>query len=317
MVHGGVGTDRKPQNASAADSRSGAEFGQNGIQCFLQDGILKLLFSTGTTLLDDPVDHIGTVADLAVTGGTFCQDFAGFQIGQNHGDGGGADVNGTASQCRVIGGADIHAGKHAVFQNTLHAHTEAVLPQDMGQADHHRERNTDFRRFHPGLDGPLQPLIVRHGVFQGRIFHPDVQSPEIIVKADTAFPQFLLAILKNGNFFGTAEVRGLHSVPVGAGNIRHEHGAVGTDLAVAAQAPAGFIFFVGDVTAPDGFQLTFNEPDSAFAAGTVAGAGSVDGHIGSSCSLQQIITGVTFHCNRASALDLEGYLHIGSSFRKK
>ena len=99
------------------------------------------------------------------------------------------------------------------------------------------------------------------------------------------------------------------TILVSAGNIRHKNRAVPHDFAVAAQPPACFIFLVSDMAALKSLQLTLDELDPALAAGAVAGTGSVDGHIGPPRQLQQIITGVTFNANGASALNLEGYFH--------
>ena len=71
------------------------------------------------------------------------------------------------------------------------------------------------------------------------------------------------------------------------------------------------------MAALDGIQLTLDQLDPAFAAGAVAGAGGINGHIAAAGQLQQIITGVTFKNNRGRALDLEGNLHGICSFRER
>ena len=111
---------------------------------------------------------------------------------------------------------------------------EVILPQGMGKFFHHREGNADFLHFNGCLDRPLQTFIVRHGILQGRRFQPEIQSLEIIVKADSAFPQIPLAGLKNGNFLRTAQIGSLHAAAIGRSNIRNEHRAVRDHPTVAA-----------------------------------------------------------------------------------
>ena len=69
------------------------------------------------------------------------------------------------------------------------------------------------------------------------------------------------------------------------------------------------------MTALYGFQLSLNQLDTAFAAGAVAGARCVDGHIGPPGQFQQIISGVAIDGYGIGSLDLEGYFHTRKSFR--
>ena len=113
----------------------------------------------------------------------------------------------------------------------------------------------------------------------------------------------------NGNFLRRGKICRLHPALIGTGNVRNEHCAVTHNLGVAAEAPAGFIFLVGDMPGGDALHLTCNKLHTALAAGAVTGAGCVDGNIAPTGQLQKIITGVTFQFNRASALDLKNYFH--------
>ena len=65
----------------------------------------------------------------------------------------------------------------------------------------------------------------------------------------------------------------------------------------------------------DGIYLTLKELDPALAAGAVTGAGSIDGHIGSTSQFQQIVALITFNDYGGSSLDLEGYFHFWKSFQ--
>ena len=115
MVHGGVGTDGQPQNAAGGNLGAGTEVGDDGGEGFFDDGILELLPSAGFALLNDAVNHICAVANLTVAGGALGKNLAAFQIRQHHGDGGGANVDGTAHHGGVSGGGDFHAAEAAVL----------------------------------------------------------------------------------------------------------------------------------------------------------------------------------------------------------
>ena len=64
------------------------------------------------------------------------------------------------------------------------------------------------------------------------------------------------------------------------------------------------------MAAGDGVYQTFQQLHPAFAAGAVAGAGGVDGHIGHTGQGQQVIAGVAFNHNRGSVFYLESYFHV-------
>ena len=309
VVHGGVGAHAQPQNAPGVDTGGLAEIGDNGNQGLFQDSVLQLLLAAGTALLDNAVDHVRTVANLTIAGGTLGQQLAAFQVGEHHGDGGGANVDGAAHDGGVVRGADLHAVKSVVCQFALDADGEMVLPEGMGQLYHDGEGNVDVLHAESFLNGPGQPLVVGHGIVQCRLCHGDDLGAVAVFKMDAAGFQIVLTLGKNRHFLGAAKVGGLHAGLVGAGNIRHEHGAVGAHLGRAGQPPAVAIFFIGDMAAPGGFQVALHELHAAFAAGAVTGAGGVDGHVGPTGQLQQIISVVAFDDNGACALDLEGYFH--------
>ena len=69
------------------------------------------------------------------------------------------------------------------------------------------------------------------------------------------------------------------------------------------------------MTGLDTVQTAFDELYPAFAAGTIAGAGSVNGHIGPAGSFQQVIPGVAGDGDGSSALNFENHFtHIGAPF---
>ena len=265
--------------------------------------------TAGTALLDDAVDDVGTEADLTVAGGTLCQDLTGLHVHKDHGDGGGADVDGAANDLGLVGGADVHADELAKTQFALDADMEIVFAQDLCHLHHDGVGDLHLTVGHLLFDRPDQTLDVGHGVVGAGRSHFHIQCHKVVIKNDAAGLQIILGILKNGDLLGGGQVGGLHAGLVGGGNVGHQHGAVAHHLGVAAEPPARGKFLVGDMTAADGVQFALDELDTALAAGAVAGAGCVDGHIGTAGQFQQIITGVAFNDNRAAALNLEGYFH--------
>ena len=308
MVHGGVGTHGQPEDAPGIYTGGFAEVTDDGGEGLLDNGVLELLFAPGLALLDDPIDDIRAVADLSVAGGTLGKDLPGCQVRQHHGHRGGADVDGTARDYRIVGGAQLHAPESIHTELALDANPKTVFPEGGGKLYHDRIGNLHGFRSGFRLNGPGEPLVVRHGVIQGRLVHPKNQSPEAIFESDTAFLKLALAGFKDGDFLGGGKVRGFHPGLVGAGNIGDKYDAVPGDLAAAAEPPARLIFLVRDVPGPEGIQLPGYQLHPAFAAGAVAGAGGVDGNIGPPCQLQKIASHAALHRNLGGTLNLKDNL---------
>ena len=230
MVHGGIRAHAHAQNGRAGDPRGLAQIGNDGVQGLLQNGVLELFLAAGLALLDDTVDNVRAVTDLAVAGGTLRQDLACGQIGQHHGDRGGADVDGAADNHGVLRSANLHAAEGIVQKFALHAHVEAIFPQDMRQLHHDAEGNFHFFHAQRFLQRPGQALVVGHGVVQARLGHGQVNRTEPIGKVNAALLQLALAGVENGDLLGAAQIGGLHPGLIGAGNIRDKHGAVANDL---------------------------------------------------------------------------------------
>lgn len=76
VVHGGVGADAKLQNGPGIHADGLTEVRHDGHQSLLDDGILELFLTAGAALLDDAVDDIRAVADLAVAAGALGEDLA-------------------------------------------------------------------------------------------------------------------------------------------------------------------------------------------------------------------------------------------------
>ena len=308
MVHGGVGTHGEPQNGPGGDACGAAEVCNNGGQGLFHNGILEPLFAALLALLDDAVDDIGAVADLAVAGGTLGQNFSVGEVRQDHGNGGGANVDGAPYHGGVLGGADFHAAEGIAFQLTLDADVEVLLPENVGKL--HHDAVGDFHICHPKLllDGPAQALVVGHGVVQRGLCHKHFHGPIGIFKMDAAVAQILLALLENGDFMRAGKVCHPHSALIGAGNVGDENGAVAADLAAAGESPALVVFFLENMVAGQGLHLSRHQFYPALAAGAVAGAGSVNGHVGPAGQLQQIIAVVAVNDDGIRPFNLENYL---------
>lgn len=189
-----------------------------GRQGLLDNSVLKPLPPAGLALLDDAVDHIRTVADLTVAGGTFCQQLAGDKVGQHHGNRGGADVDGTAYNLRILWAADLHAAEGIACQFALDADRPLEFPQGCRQFYHDAERYFYLLDAEGLLNGPGQPFNVWHGVLQRRLRHGDHHAAEGVGEMDAAGPETGFGAFKDSNLLGTAEVGGFHSGLVSAGN---------------------------------------------------------------------------------------------------
>ena len=255
MVHGGIRADAQPQNGGTIDTGGLAQICDDGIQGFLQNGVLELFPAPGAGGFNDTVDNIRAVADLAVAGRTLGQQLAGGQIAQHHGDGGGADINGAADDGGVIGGGDVHAGEGVILQFALDADREVVGPQHMGKLCHNGVG--DDHLFSAGfcLDRPGKALVIGHGIIQSRLSHSDHHSPAAVGKFNARGLQIFLAGGEDGDLLGRREVGGLHAGLVSRCNIGNQDGDIADDLAVAAEAPALGIFFFRNMARRNGFQF--------------------------------------------------------------
>ena len=312
MVHGGICAHGQLQNASCVNIGGSAQVCNDGIQGLLHNGILQFLLATGSGGFNNTVDYVCAVTDLAVTGRTLCQQLAGLQIHQHHGDGGSTDINGTAYYLGIRIGADIHTGEAVIFQSALHADTEIIFTEGGCQLSHDGIGYGNLYAINRqcSVQRPFQALNIGHGVCLRRGFHLQLHSHAAIGKVQAAGFHVYLGIFKNRQFLGRGQISSLHTALVCAGNIRNEHGTIAEHLAVTGKPPAGFIFLVGDMTGGERIELSLDQLYTAFAAGAVAGARGINRHIGASCQFQQVITGVTFNVNGVSAFNLEGYFHL-------
>ena len=166
-----------------------AEVRNNGRQRLLDDGVLEPFPAAGLALLDNSVDDVRTVADLAVAGGAFCQQLAADQIGQNHSHRGGADIDGAADDAGILGIANFHAAESVPCQLTLDADRPPEFPEGRRQLDHHAEGNLHFFDAQRFLHGPCQPFDIRHGVFRTWLRHGDHGTAEVVCKLNAAGAQ--------------------------------------------------------------------------------------------------------------------------------
>lgn len=131
-----------------------AQIYQDGDQGFLYNGVLKLFAATGLALLNDPVDDVGAVANLAVAAGAFGHNFAGGHFCQDCRDGGGANVNGSGVEPGVLGPGDVQDGETVFCQEALNADLKTVLTQRLSQFDHHVVGNVYLLHTGGLLNGP-------------------------------------------------------------------------------------------------------------------------------------------------------------------
>ena len=76
---------------------------------------------------------------------------------------------------------------------------------------------------------------------------------------------------------------------------------------------AGIVLFLGDMPGGNGLQFALQQLHTALAAGAVAGTGGIDGHIGPTGQLQQIVTGVALDADAFGAFDLkQDFAHMHS-----
>ena len=293
-----------------------AEVRNDRRQGLLDHSVLEPFPAAGLALLDDTVDNVRAVADLAVAGGAFCQQLAADQVGQNHGHRGGTDIDGAADDAGILGIANFHAAESAPCQLALDTDPPPEFPEGRRQLDHHAEGNLHLLNAQRFLHRPGQALDVRHGVVQARLRHGDHGAAEVVCKLNAAGTQIGFRAFENGDLLGAAEVCGLHPGLVGAGNVRHQHGAVAVYLGTAAQPPALVPFLLGNVAALQRVQRSLRQLHPAFAAGTVAGARRVNSHVGTAGSFQQIVAEVALDGYGAAALNLENHFaHVMFSFR--
>ena len=129
MVHGGIGRHAQPQNTSWGDIGGLTQAGNDGIEGLFHNGILQFFLTARSSLLNNPVDHIRAITNLSVTGRALGQQLSGNQVGEHHGDGGSADVNGTAHNSCVLGIANLHAQEGISLHLALDTDMKMMLPK--------------------------------------------------------------------------------------------------------------------------------------------------------------------------------------------
>ena len=161
-----------------------------------------------------------------------------------------------------------------------------------------------------GLTDASVPIIVegRHlaSILVGQVRLAEDVPEEEEYRTNARILQLLAEIFKDGNLLWRAEVRHFHPGAVSGGDIGHLNLRVAADLGQAGQPPAGGVLLAGDVAVDGGVQTAGGQPDPAFAAYAVAGAGGVDGHIGFPGHIQELFTGVGVDRHRIAGFKAEG-----------
>ena len=273
-------------NAQAHDAR-GRQLGilTQGLhqrdERLLEDGVLQLLAAAGLALLDDTVDDVRAVADLAVAAGRLGQQAAVLHVKQHGGDRRGADVDADAAQREgVVLAGHVENGENTVLQLAEDAHGKGVVAQGLRQAAHSVPRQTD------GVDAVLrleragQALVIGHGVVERRLLELKIDGAEAVAEADACTLDAREQLLEDTDLLAAGQVGRLHAAAVGRGDVRHEHHGVGRRVHAARQAPAVCILLVGDMGRLRAGQLAGDELHAALAARAVAGARRIDGDVG-------------------------------------
>ena len=247
----------------------------------LEDGVLQLLAAAGLALLDDTVDDVRAVADLAVAAGRLGQQAAVLHVEQHGGDRRGADVDADAAQREgVVLAGHVENGENTVLQLAEDAHGKGVVAQGLRQAAHGVPRQAD------GVDAVLrleragQALVIGHGVVERRFLELKVDGAEAVAEADACTLDAREQLLEDTDLLAAGQVGRLHAAAVGRGDVRHEHHGVGRRVHAARKAPAVCILLVGDMGRLRAGQLAGDELHAALAARAVAGARRIDGDVG-------------------------------------
>ena len=292
VIHSGVPRQDHAVDAPGVDARGAVHGGQHGDDGLLDDRVLEALAPPLPVGLNDPVDDVRAVADLAVAAAGLGQDLPGLQVHQHPGQGGSAQIQGEAHQ-----GVGVALGQHIPDEDAVHVPADdaldlkRALPQHPAQVLEHGVGHHNGALVHPrgGLHRPDDPLVVGHGVLQGGRVELQGQEAQIAAEADARLLQLASQVLKDGDLLRGGEVRHLHAAAVGRGDVGHLDLRVAADLGQAGQPPAGGVLLAGDVAVDGGVQIAGDQPDPAFAAHAVAGAGRVDGHVGLPGHVQQLL----------------------------
>ena len=135
---------------------------------------------------------------------------------------------------------------------------------------------------------PLQPLVVGQRVVQRGLFQRDHPRGYRRISHDPGRLEAMLYVVKGVTDGGVIQIGGADTVLEGGGGVRDLHHGVAGDGAAAGQPPALGEIILGDVAGGGGVGLTLQQPEAAFAAGAVSGAGGVNGDAGPAGYVQQV-----------------------------
>ena len=74
---------------------------------------------------------------------------------------------------------------------------EITGPQHVRKLHQSRERKLDLLNSGRCLQGSCKPLIVRHGIIQGRYIHLQINDTDVIAQGQISLCQMLHTIVKN------------------------------------------------------------------------------------------------------------------------
>ena len=318
MVHCRVGRDADAEDAGHGDPGRLAHRGHERQERLFEDRVLQTLRAAGLLLLNDAVDDVRAVADLAVAGGGLGCERAGLQIHQNASDGRGADIDGAAVDGSVLLFRDVQNGQHTVGQRAGDENGEVCFAQRLRELF---DRMIGELHVRTAVERVLrkvrETLGVGHGVVERRLVEREDGLHKVVCKVDARGLHILLQLVEDRDLLAGGEVCRLHAALVGGGNVRDHDDDVSRGLRRTAQAPACGVILIGDMAGLYAGDLAGDELHAALAAGAVAVAGCVDGDVGRLCSFENGAAGCGGEFDLLCAVfKLEGdFVHVICSFR--
>ena len=290
VVHGGVAGQAHAVDAAAVDRRRGAHLREQRAEGFVDHGLRQPLGAALAAGLDDAVDDIGAVADLAVASGRLGENRAGLHVHQRGGDRRGAQVDHEpGDRCGVLRRQHVEHGGGFTGDVDHAARAEAVLAQHARQILQRGIAEDGLLDAQQLTQLAREALVVGHGVVGRRLAQLDGERGQAVAEFDARGLNLLLRAVEDGQLLFRGDVRHAHVAAVGRGDVRPLDAHVGDHLAHAREPPALGVFGIGDVARPGRIQLSGNQPHPALAAGAIARAGRVDGHVGAARDFEQVV----------------------------
>ena len=183
MVHSGIAGYAHTVNHPGFNAGPFAHLYNQGIQRFLYDRILQFLSAARFHGFNDSIDHVRTVPDLTVSGGSLSQNFACPHVHNQGRHRGSTDVHRQSAEFQgLVRRTDIQH-LHLILVSADHTlYIKIIFSKRFRHVFHHKKRDLDLLRPACSLDSPGHPLQIRHGILQGRGIHGHSHHVQIIGK---------------------------------------------------------------------------------------------------------------------------------------